>query len=630
LCGVGLSFAQVPAAREHTNSLGMKFVRIEPGEFVMGQGDGPPTSRDEWLKRDWDESPAHKVKITHAFFMGVHEVTNAQYEQFDPEHKKLRGKFGGTSGNDEPVVHVTWQQAADFCKWLTQKEGKAYRLPTEAEWEYACRAGTTTTYHTGDTLTAAQANIGVDKDGKKRNAALPVGSIPPNAWGLHDMHGNVAEWCWDWYGPYEAAAQSDPAGRIDGHARVCRGWSYLITTSMKDSSRYCRSSNRSGHVPEDANRYTGFRVALGDRPDAKLLPTAAPPLHQQNVKQARAPKDGPDANKPFYISYNAAKKNPTIPPNTFGPIFSNHNHYGTVCVCPNGDVLAVWYTCVQEPGRELSQAASRLRAGSDTWEPASLFFSVPDVNCHAPVLLSDGKRLYHFGTLSLHGWDYASDMMRVSDDNGATWSKPQIILPRDRPDALSQPCSAFVAKDGTLVLACDGDVHRDERTMTSKDGGKTWQVGKGEMRAACGGKYVIHPAAHQRADGALVAYLRGQHPMPKVVSDDMGESWKMETTPFPGIGGGQKAHALKLASGALLFHSFDNKKELVGGGSFLALSNDDGKTWSHLRKSDVGGYTYLAQAPNGVIYLFGSRTGCAAFNEAWLREGKGLKGSAQQ
>jgi sulfatase modifying factor 1 len=592
-----------------TNALGMKLVRIEAGTFTMGQGDKPPTSRAEWLTRDADEAPAHPVRISKAFYLGVHEVANAQYEQFDAEHKKLRA--GG--GDETPVAFVTWDQAVAFCRWLSDKEGKTYRLPTEAEWEYACRAGTTTAFNTGDTISAKQANLG---EGKK---ALPVGNFPPNAWGLCDMHGNVAEWCHDWYGAYEAGEAVDPVGRADGHARVTRGWSFL-TTAYKDAARYARSSNRSAHLPEDANRYTGFRVALGEPSATKPLPVERLPRHQRDVKAdtpGLTPRGSP---KPYFLNYVATKKNPALPAETWGPYFSAHNHFAACCVCPNGDVLAVWYSTVQESGRECAQAASRLRVGAERWDEVDLFFSVADVNCHAPVLFSDGKRIYHFCTQSLRSWDDASNILRVSDDNGATWSKPRIILPRDSKEALSQPCSPLKTRDGLLVLACDGDGHRDERVMVSKDDGKTWSVG-GDMRKACGGKYVIHPAIFERKDGALAAFLRGPHPMPLVVSKDKGMSWEMETTAFPGISVGQKATALRLASGALLLCSFDNRRELVGGGTFAILSDDDGKTWLPARKVEgVGGYMQAAQGPDGVIYLFGSRLGVAAFNEAWLRE----------
>jgi formylglycine-generating enzyme required for sulfatase activity len=616
--------AGLPDGKEQTDSIGMKLVRIEPGEFLMGSGDSPPKTREEWLERDGDEAPAHKVRITRAFFIGAYEVTNAQYEQFDAKHKELRGKFGNTRADDEPVTYVNWQQAVDFCQWLSKKEGKPYRLPTEAEWEYTCRAGTSTDFSTGNTLTAEQANLGVDKDNKKRIGAQRVGSYPANAWGLFDMHGNVAEWCHDWYGPYEAGTQVDPVSRVDGYARVVRGWSHLVPSYQK-ASRFSRSANRSGHLPEDANRYTGFRVVLGEMPATKPLAVAAAPLHQQNVKQTAAAPKGPDSAKPYFVNYAAGKTNPTIPPNTWGPIFSNHNHFSAVCVCPNGDVLAVWYTCGGESDRQLAQACSRLRAGAERWDPASFFFGVPDVNTHAPVLLRDGNRIYHFCTQSLHGWDYASNIMRYSDDSGATWSKPQIILSRDDPNRLSQPCSAFVAKDGTLVLACDGDNHKDEKLMLSKDKGKTWQVASGDMRKSAGGRYVIHPAVVERTDGAILSFLRGPDPMPLLVSKDRGATWEAQDSPFDGMTVGQKASVLRLSSGAILLLTVD-RKQRVGGGTMVALSLDEGRTWPHVRKVDapVGGYMSLAQAPDGVIYLIGSRMSFAACNEAWLKEGKPL------
>jgi hypothetical protein len=219
--------------------------------------------------------------------------------------------------------------------------------------------------------------------------------------------------------------------------------------------------------------------------------------------------------------------------------------------------------------------------------------------------------------------------MRTSDDNGATWSRPRIILTREDPRTMSQPCSAFLARNGKLVLAVDGDFsHRDERVMLSADRGKTWKVAGGDLRQAAGA-YAIHPAVVQRDDGAFLAFLRGPRPMPAFVSRDEGESWERLPTPFPGIGVGQKAAALKLASGALLLCSFDSKREMFGGkrgewpSTFAALSYDDGKTWAHVRPvRGPRGYLSLAQAPNGVIYLMGSRMTCAAFNEAWLKEGK--------
>jgi hypothetical protein len=174
------------------------------------------------------------------------------------------------------------------------------------------------------------------------------------------------------------------------------------------------------------------------------------------------------------------------------------------------------------------------------------------------------------------------------------------------------------------VLACDGDRHEDEKLMLSRDQGKSWTVAKGDMRKTVG-RYAIHPAIIQRKDGAILSFLRGPHPMPLLVSKDLGDSWELHTSPFDGISVGQKAQALRLASGAMVLLTMDNKKRL-GGGAMLALSLDDGKTWPHARKIEapVGGYMSLDQGPNGVIYLIGSRLNFAACNEAWIRDGKTL------
>lgn len=616
-----LSSFALQAAEQSENSIGMKLAKIEAGSFTMGAGDAPPGSFAEWLGRDYDESPAHQVTITKPFLMGVTEVTNAQYEQFDPAHKKLRGRDGSSKTDDEPVAFVTWQEANAFCAWLSKKEGKLYRLPTEAEWEYACRAGTTSQFNTGEKLTAEQANIGQTKDEKAQATTVPVASYKANAWGLFDMHGNVMEWCLDWHGPYEGTAQTDPVGRADGYARIARGWCFHRPERARDPMKMWRSANRSGFIPEDANRQTGFRVVQAELPATKPTPVVLAP-YQKDVKQDAAPKDGPDSAKPYFKNWTAEKKNPTIATNSFGPVFASHNHFGATCVCPNGDVLMAWYTCVNEPGRELAQAVSRLRVGADRWEPASLFFDVPDVNDHAPVLLTVGKRIFHFTTQSLRGWDNASNVVRYSDDNGVTWSKPTIMLTRDDPKALSQPCSAFQASTGELVLACDGDVHRDERLMISADNGKTWKVASGDMRATAG-KYAIHPAVAQRADGQIVNFLRGPNPMPVQFSKDLGETWIQKDSPFPAIKSGQKAALLRLQSDALLLICMDNPRTVVEkGGTYAALSTDGGETWSHVRKLDgVQGYMSAAQAPNGIVHVVGTKQSAVAFNEAWLKEG---------
>ena len=199
-----LSFAFSLAGFSQTSIV--KTVEIPAGSFYMGS-DG--------VGEDFDEAPVHKVNITKPFRMGVTEVTNAQYEMFRPEHKKLRGKNNVSTEDDDAVVNVSYQDALDFCQWLSKKEGKYYRLPTEAEWEYACRAGTYTLYHTGDGLASSmRRNQTIARDYKA--VSLKVGQTPPNAFGLYDMHGNVEEWCMDWYAPYFPGEQTDPVGPLEG------------------------------------------------------------------------------------------------------------------------------------------------------------------------------------------------------------------------------------------------------------------------------------------------------------------------------------------------------------------------------------------------------------------------------
>jgi len=254
--------SELPTSNIYTNSIGMKMVRIEPGHFRMGTGDEPlpeelTIGNSLFPHGDIDEHPQHEVKITQPFYMGMFQVANAQYEQFDPTHKEFRGRNGYSNEDDEAVIYVSWHDAVRFCEWLSEKEGIPYRLPTEAEWEYACRAGTTTPFHTGDTLPSEFYN---EPKRQFEATSLKVGQSPPNPWGLCDMHGNVEEWCCDWYAPYEPGLQVDPIGRADGDFKVTRGGSHSTLPY------YLRSSNRSGSLPEDKQWMIGFRVVLGELP----------------------------------------------------------------------------------------------------------------------------------------------------------------------------------------------------------------------------------------------------------------------------------------------------------------------------------------------------------------------------
>ena len=223
------------------NSIGVKFVLIPAGNFLMGS----PQSEG-----DADEYPRHKVEITEPFYLGIYEVTQAQWQVVmgnNPSHFK---------GDDRPVDLVSWNDVQEFIRRLNQKEGTdKYRLPTEAEWEYACRGGSETVYCFGDenSRLGEYAWYTRNSGGQTR----PVGQKKPNAWGLYDMHGNVWEWCADWYeeGYYRRSPSSDPRGPSSGSGRVLRGGSWYL------NARNCRSASRNRHNPVFRSLFDGFRLA---------------------------------------------------------------------------------------------------------------------------------------------------------------------------------------------------------------------------------------------------------------------------------------------------------------------------------------------------------------------------------
>lgn len=279
------------------NSLDMRFVLIPDGEFPMGS---PATELGADGKHEDDESPQHAVKITKPFFLAVHEVTRGQFAQFaraqnfaaapsdpggagfNPNTKRLEegpqytwSNTGFPQTDEHPVVNVSYFDAVDFCTWLSKKEGRQYRLPTEAEWEYACRAGTTSPYYNGSDREAL-ADIGNVADGTAQAAmsnsskwtciaardghvfTAPVGQFKPNPFGLYDMTGNVWEWCSDWYAEryYRNSPPADPPGEASGQVRVMRGGSWFL------SAAFCRSATRNQGPPEFRYFNIGFRVVL--------------------------------------------------------------------------------------------------------------------------------------------------------------------------------------------------------------------------------------------------------------------------------------------------------------------------------------------------------------------------------
>jgi sulfatase modifying factor 1 len=228
------------------NSIGMKFAWIPAGTFLMGSPENEVGRKEEELQ--------HKVTLTKGFYLGIHPVTQACWRTV------MENNPGHTKGNDElPVEQVSWHDCQEFLAKLS-RDGHSYRLPTEAEWEYACRAGTTTPFSFGETISTDQANYkgnlpyGGGNKGVDRGQTTPVGSFPPSGWGLHDMHGNVYEWCADRFEEYPKG-EVDPQGPQSGECRVLRGGSFV------DDAGLLRSALRGYYWPSDRDYYVGFRAA---------------------------------------------------------------------------------------------------------------------------------------------------------------------------------------------------------------------------------------------------------------------------------------------------------------------------------------------------------------------------------
>ena len=223
-------------------------VEILGGKFLMGSPDDDTNSCD-------DEHPQHLVTIT-SFYMSKTTITEEQWRFVAnlPIENRVLGKSPSNNGDNYPVINVRWAEAIEFCDRLSLYTGKQYRLPSEAEWEYACRAGTTTKYSFGDTITENQANF--SRMGRE-NKPMPVGQFPPNDFGLYDMHGNVWEWCQDnWYDDYNGAPTDGSAWSFDHYYHVIRGGSYC---SVKTN---CHSAYRNFSALSGCD--IGFRVVCSD------------------------------------------------------------------------------------------------------------------------------------------------------------------------------------------------------------------------------------------------------------------------------------------------------------------------------------------------------------------------------
>jgi formylglycine-generating enzyme required for sulfatase activity len=606
-----------------TNSIGMQLERISAGSFTMGADAAPlPQSltagipgvmSDRPWQGDFDEAPAHRVTITHGFSIGVTEVTIAQYQQFDPQYEANPAYAPYVSG-------VSWVRAQAFCEWLSKKEGKPYRLPTEAEWEYVARAGSTTPFPSGDTQPKPE---------------------EANAWGVRNMNTGVAEWVQDWYGPYHPDPAVDPVGPDAGYERVVRGGGLdsrenkLGETLSALAPYFARSANRasmaSTFVPRGGGNI-GFRVVQAPAPASKPSPEHIF-IFQTAVKQtADDLQNGPDPAKPYFDTH-------VLFPDLQGRSMPGvgwrlglarglgvQYHNSAVQELPNGDMLAAYYNApVDEDDPDQTILILRRRRGIEDWDMPEPWPYFADAANAAPVIWNDRGRIWFFwGQPHLIGaYPFA---YTTSLDNGVTWSTvqfPNLVGPVGK--YVSQPINSVVrAADGTIYLPTDATGKGAMSAIwATHDDGKTWFDTGGRTAGrhttlvlSNGGKLLGYGGKNSDIDGR----------MPLAISADGGKTYDVVKTPFDPLDSGERPSVIRLASGKLFFvadYNPNQSKHVHTDGAYVALSADDGKTWLMKRLPEVltVGYVTATQGKNGIIHIVTSKNHPnyeIELNEAWI------------
>jgi hypothetical protein len=590
---IALAAAAFGTDQEFVNSIGMKMLPIPAGSFDMGST--RPSA-------NFDEQPVHHVTISHPFYLSQTPVTVEQFRQFKSD-ALLNDQYAPYAAG------MSWHDAEAFCAWLSTKEHKTYRLPTEAEWEYACR-----------------------RDPQK-------------------MLG-FRQWCYDWYSRYLLGDQTDPVGSPEGLCKVVRGGPLDEPSKYSKPEDYLQPSSREGLAPDfapyrdgfdPAHPYglhgVGFRIVQADLPSTPERLAAIYPLRAVHQLTALA-TIGPDPNKPYFRK----RRMLWMPPDDasdeairhagLDPSLRNHNHSPAMEVMPNGDVLTVMYTSHNEYEPQVSLMASRLPFGADQWGMPSPFVDTPGANDHAPLLWRDGPVVYLFwGNPYLEGhfpFNYIT-----SRNSGARWSSeffPQVIGPIG-PTTRPQPINTVLRdRDGTIYLPCDAPGAHSMLWATSDDG-KTWHETGGRTDGRHGTFVLLH-------NGDFLALGRGSNIdgyMPQSLSHDHGKSYVISKTPFCALNSAQRPCILRLRSGNIICcGDYQPSKgttkpiEIKESGCYIAISQDEGKTWriktlpgtqkGH-HDSDTLGYSVLRQGPNGLIHLVTSLTHPALhfeMNEAWI------------
>jgi formylglycine-generating enzyme required for sulfatase activity len=600
--------------------------QIPAGSFTMGADDVtlPPDVVNGFsvmstrpVHGDFDEVPVHHVTISHAFSIAAHLVTVKEFQQFDPTYKPVAAYPDYAAG-------ISYQQAVAFCAWLTKRTGKPYRLPTEAEWEYAERAGTQTPFFTGDT---------------------PPALGQANAWGVV-MGEGTPEWVADWYGPYPSVAQTDPTGPLHGYFRVVRGGGLDFRKSKPGENYpamapyFMRSANRASMAPSYSSNQgnIGFRVVQAPV-SAPHPSSAAQYFFFTDVKQTPIEvAEGPDPSKPFYHVHELfpnlnGKSMPDVGWRLgLAPGLGINYHNSAVQVLANGDVVAAYYnTPRNEDDPDQTVMVMRRRAGAEDWDMPEPWPDFADAACAAPVFWNDRGHLWlFFGFPRLIGAPPFA--FTLSDDNGANWSPiqfPHFTAPIGR--YVSQPINSVVRSKGGAIYIPTDSTGRDadgngsiSAVWATRDIGRTW-YDTGGRTAGRHTTIVIARNGDILGFGGKNSAIDGR--MPLATSADGGRTWVKSKTPFDPLDSGERPSVIRLASGRLFFvadYNPNKEKHTHKDGAYVALSDDDGKTWKQKRlPSDIltVGYVTATQGPDGTIHIVTSKNTVnyeVELNEAWI------------
>ena len=556
---------------------------LPAGSFWMGAYVDEQDSRE-------NEFPQHRVTLSHGFWLGQCEVTKAQWQAVMGT-TPWKGKDFVSDDPNTPAVFISWNDAAAFVKKLNELNlpgGRAFRLPSEAEWEYACRAGTRTRFYWGDDpnhndidqYAWTRSNVLLTE----QKCARPVGQKKPNAWGLFDMSGNVKEWCQDFMAPYATGPVTDPTGPAVGEKHVRRGGNWISTGGKSRSARRSRFETNEGTAD------LGFRLAATQAPPAVAIP-------------------GPEQNDVF-VAGNEGIHTYRIP---------------TLMVAGDGSLLVFCEARKQaiDDNSPTDLVVRRSTDGGRTWQPTqTIVHGVKEEAIMNPCPVIDRTT----NTIVLlcmnagkYGENHNQPLMLTSKDHGRTWSKPVDIaksIKNGDDTFVSGPGIGIQMRTGRLVIPGYAGGFSDVTkhgmfscAMYSDDHGQTWTQGKSVAECSDESQVV------ELADGRLMLNMRGD--MGKCCrgvawSTDGGQSWSPvfwdPQLPECPCQASILRYSLAKDGGkdCLLFSNPNNIGESYGMDRTkmtVRLSNDDGKTWPYQRLLHAGpsSYSSLVRLPDGDI-----------------------------